>query len=159
MPSRPDHPLSWLAEKAEADPDVPYLADERGPLRYGELWSALGAWHAAFADAGLASGEPVAVLTRDRRRMSLAVWLAFYAGLPVLPLDPERPVNRSLLRTLGIRQVVADEGIDLPEAVRMLPAATFDEIPPRAPLDPNPRPPHEAHLLVAEARRLDRDLV
>lgn len=149
MPSRPDHPLSWLAEKAEADPDLPYLVDERGPLRYGELWSALGAWYAAFTDAGLANGGLVAVLTRDRRRMSLAVWLAFYAGLPVLPLDPERPVNRSLLQTLGIRQVVADEDIDLPETVRMLPASTFDQIPSRAPLEPSPRPPHEAHLLVA----------
>jgi O-succinylbenzoic acid--CoA ligase len=145
----PDHPLSWLAGKAEADPDLPYLTDGRGQLRYGELWSALGAWYAAFDDVGMANGELVAVLTRDRRRMSLAVWLAFYAGFPVLPLDPERPVNRSLLQTLGIRQVVADEGIDLPEAVRTLPAAAFDEIPRRAPRAPSPRSPQEAHLLVA----------
>jgi O-succinylbenzoic acid--CoA ligase len=144
-----EHPLTWLGNQAENHPDAIALRDERGEVGYGELWAALGAWHAELAEAGFAHGQPLAILTEDRRRMALAVWLALYAGCPALPLDPRRPSSHGLIRSLGIRQVLADEVVAAGAGARQLPASVIDERPARAPLPPTPRSPRAAQLLIA----------
>ena len=59
----PEHPLSWLRDRAEDSPGVAAIRDERGALSYRDLWSALGRWHAALAHEAadlLFSGDPTA---------------------------------------------------------------------------------------------------
>jgi O-succinylbenzoic acid--CoA ligase len=144
-----EHPLTWLADHAENHPDAIALRDENGEFAYGELWAALGGWHAELAEAGFAQRKPLAILTEDHRRMALAVWLALYAGCPALPLDPRRPSSHGLIRALGIGQVLADEGMGVGEGARRLPASVIDETPARDPLPPTPGSPGMAQLLIA----------
>ena len=149
MGSPPEHPLTWLADRAADSPDAVAIAGDGDDLSYAELWAALGRWHAALADAGLAGGELLAVLDTDRRRVALATWLACYAGCPVLPLDPQRPAALGLLASLGVRQLLAEPGRAPPGGARVLPVSILDDVPAGASLPPSPLPPRAPQLLIA----------
>jgi O-succinylbenzoic acid--CoA ligase len=148
MLSPPEHPVSWLQACAEETPAALAIRGDGGEIAYGDLWRALGGWVAEFADDGFDATRPVALLTNDRSLLARAVWLALYAGCPVLPLDPGRPTTLALLDTLAIDQVIADDAFaDLP-GVRYLAAARLAETGLRAPVPPTPRPPRAPQLLI-----------
>lgn len=129
MASQPGNPIAWLASAASERPQALALGDETGRLSYGELWQALGGWCDAFSAAGLKPGAPVAVISRHRRRIARAAWLAVYSGLPLLPLSPSQPGLTGLLRSCAVRQVIADADASLPDGVSHLPADWLDCLP------------------------------
>ena len=90
MASQPGNPVAWLSDAASERPQALALGDETGKLSYGELWQALGGWRHAFSSAGLKPGAPLAVVSRHRRRIARAAWLAVYCGLPLLPMSPSQ---------------------------------------------------------------------
>ena len=148
MLATPEHPAGWLRARAADTPNAAAIRDEHGEIDYGDLWQALGGWYATFVDEGFDAARPVAVLTDDRSLLARAVWLALYAGCPVLPLDPRRPTTLALLDALDIDQVIADESFMDLAGVRHLPAAKLGERESRAALPPTPRPPRAPQLLI-----------
>ena len=149
MPENPSSLIRWLAEAAGECPDHVALRDELGVTRYGELWQALGRWRHTFADAGLAPGVPVAVITRHRRLIARAAWLSVYSGLPLLPLAPEQLGLASLLRSCGVRQAITDADVALPSGIRRLPAARLDGMPTGDSAEPAPMAANRPQLLVS----------
>lgn len=129
MASQPGNPMAWLASAASEHPQALALSDETGSLNYGELWQALGGWRHAFSSAGLKPGAPLAVISRHRRRIARAAWLAVYCGLPLLPLRPLQPGLAGLLRSCAVRQAIADADTSLPGGVCRLPADWLDRLP------------------------------
>jgi O-succinylbenzoic acid--CoA ligase len=121
--------MAWLASAASDRPQAVALSDETGRLSYGELWQALGGWRHAFSGAGLQPGAPLAVISRHRRRIARAAWLAVYCGLPLLPVSPSQPGLAGLLRCCAVHQAIADADTSLPDGVSRLPADWLDCLP------------------------------
>jgi len=108
---------------------APAISSGNSTLQYGELWEALGRWTRVFTGVGLIPGHAIAVVCRSRSRQARAIWLAVFAGCPVLPVNPSHPAARKLISDCGITQAIADADIDLPRGIRRLPARRLDDIP------------------------------
>ena len=129
MTVAPDHPVARLRAAATSRPMAPAISASGTTLQYGELWEALGRWTRVFTGVGLIPGRAIAIVSRNRARQARAIWLAVFAGCPVLPLNPSHPAARKLISDCGIAQAIADADIDLPRGIRRLPARRLDEVP------------------------------
>lgn len=123
------HPVARLRAAATRQPMAPALSVGDDTLMYGELWEALGRWTRVLTGVGLMPGRPVAIVSRSRSRQARAIWLAVFAGCPVLPVNPSHPAARHLISDCGIGQAIADADIDVPDGIRRLPARRLDTIP------------------------------
>lgn len=149
MPEYASRLITWLSEAAGEKPRHAAIRDETGVISYGDLWQALGRWRHTFSDAGLEPGAPLAVITRYRRRIARAAWLAAYSGSPLLPLNPGQLGLASLLRGCGIHQAITDADVSLPSGIRRLPAARLDGMPEGSTLEPAPLAANHPQLLVS----------
>ena len=143
------HPVARLRAAATSRPMAPAINAGDETLLYGELWEALGRWTRVLTGVGLMPGKPVAVVSRSRSRQVRAIWLAVFAGCPVLPVNPAHPAARSLISDCGINQIIADADIDLPRGIRRLPARRLDEVPEGPAIPGMPLAVNAVQLLVA----------
>lgn len=143
-----DHPVARLRAVATSRPMAPAISAGDSTMLYGELWEALGRWTRVFTGVGLIPGSPIAIVSRSRSRQARAIWLAVFAGCPVLPVNPSHPSARSLISDCGISQAIADADIDLPRGIRRLPARRLDVVPEGPAIPGMPLAMDSAQLLV-----------
>jgi O-succinylbenzoic acid--CoA ligase len=143
-----DHPLEWLEHRAAVHAGQPALVGERDSLDYGSLWDGLAQWARIMSAAGLEQGEPVAAVTHSRSRLARAIWLAIYAGFPILTVSPSQTSSGRLMRQCGIRQAIADADVPLPGGVRRLPARQLDNVGEGPVSSPTPLAPGRPQILV-----------
>lgn len=166
--AQPQHPqpmpfidlISQFERHATAQPERPALLDPGlPPLSYGELATALAAWHGAFVAAGCTPGDRVVVWANKRQSTAVALLAIWAAGLVAVPLHPalrpgqiqrlfERADARALLLDAAHSQVLSlTHPAATPLALSANPKAT--------PLAPafapriTPRPVLDAHHLAA----------
>ncbi len=104
--------LERIAERVVAAPGAIAVEDERGTVRYDELWTRSAAVAAALRSRGVQPGEPVVVLVdRDRHLPALLLGI-LRAEATFLPFDATYPLER--LRFMagdsGARLAVVDGG-------------------------------------------------
>ncbi len=144
----PDHPLRWVTDRVDRDPDTVAIIDDSNALSYGQLWSSLGHWSRILGAAGMEPGRTTAVLTKTRARLARAVWLAMYHGVPLLVMNPAHTAPGRMIGRCGVEQAIADADVRLPEGVRRLPARPLD-VPGDGPgNEPSPLPMGKAQLMI-----------
>lgn len=144
----PDHPLRWLTDRVDRDPDAAAIIDDTDTLTYGRLWDSLGRWSRLLVAAGMERERPTAVVTRSRARLSRVIWLAMYDGLPLLVMNPAHTAPGGLMRQCGVNQAIADADVRLPDGVRRLPSRPLDAPGGGASLDPSPLGMGKTQLMV-----------
>ncbi len=144
----PDHPLRWITDRVDRDPDAVAIVDDFGCLTYGGLWNNLGRWSRLMGAAGMDRQQPTAVVTRSGSRLGRAIWLALYDGRPLLVMDPAQSAPGELMRQCGVKQAIADADIRLPWGVRRLPSRPLDTTGEGASLDPSPLGMGKTQLIV-----------
>ena len=144
----PDHPLRWLTDRVDREPDDVAIIDDTGSLTYGRLWDCLGRWSRQLAAAGLERQRPTAVLTNSRARSARALWLAYYGGLPLLLMNPGHPSPGRLMSQCGVEQAICDASVRLPDGVRRIPCRPLDGDGRGASLEPAPLGMGKTQLMV-----------
>ncbi len=143
----------WLQHASLLHPHGQALVTSRERLDYQALSPRTGALLERLVADGLVPGEPLGVISRSARRIAWAAYLASWGGNRLLPLSPERPESdlKRLIHVAGIRQVLADDGLNdlFPDRVKKLPIGWLE-----APLTGSGLPsrkvsPEEVQLLIA----------
>ena len=106
-----------LVAQAADRPGAIALAAPGRTMRYGELLSAAAAVADRLLDGGLGVGEPVAVLMHKGWEQVVAVLGVLLAGGAYVPVDAGLPLQRrrGLLHSCGVRQVLTQPDVALPE--------------------------------------------
>lgn len=144
----PDHPLRWVTDRVERDPDSIAIADDDNSLSYGRLWDSLGHWSRMLVAAGMERHRPTAAVIRSRALLARVIWLALYDGLPLLVMNPDHTSPARLMRRCGVEQAIVDADANLPEGVRRLPSRPLETIGDGGSLEPAPLPMGETQLMV-----------
>lgn len=104
--------LERIAERVVAAPGAIAVEDERGTVRYDELWTRSAAVAAALRSNGVQPGEPVVVLVERDRHLPALLLGILRAEATFLPFDATYPLER--LRFMagdsGARLAVVDGG-------------------------------------------------
>jgi len=146
-----DHPLAWLRHQAKERGSAPALIEDPAVLDYAGLWDSLGRWARTLNAIGLEPAKVTAIATASRPRLARAVFLALYAGFPILPVNPSLPGLGRLMRQCAIDQAIADAGVDLPEGIRRLPARCLETVGNSPPAAPSPLPADHVQMLIASS--------
>lgn len=144
----PDHPLRWITDRADRDPDSIAIVDDTHSLSYARLWDGLGCWSRVLGAAGMERHRPMAAVIRSRSRLARAIWLAIYDGLPLLVMSPAHTSPARLMRRCGVEQAIADADVELPDGVRRLPSRPLETIGEGSGRDPAPLPMNRTQLMV-----------
>lgn len=123
----PDHPLRWLTDRVDRDPDSIAIAGDTESLSYNRLWDSLGHWSRTLAAAGMEHQQPTAAIIRSRSRLARAIWLAMYHGVPLLVMNPAQTASALLMRRCGVKQAIVDAEVVLPRGVRRLPSRPLED--------------------------------
>ncbi|WP_282340157.1 AMP-binding protein [Micromonospora sp. WMMD714] len=109
MPSRQDPP-ALLAARITATPDAPALAAEDGVLTWAQLGERVHRWRAVLADAGVSSGDAVALMLGNRREAVEALLACLHSGVTVVPVNWHltAPEVAYLLADAGARLLAVD---------------------------------------------------
>ena len=102
----------WLRSGAQSHANAVALESPEGePLTYRELASAVAARARAFADAGLQSGERIAVAATRSTDTIISILAAAEAGIAYVPLDLAYPAERlrAMLDDAQPRAVVGED--------------------------------------------------
>ncbi len=102
----------WLRSGAQSHANAVALESPEGePLTYRELASAVTARARAFADAGLQSGERIAVAATRSTDTIISILAAAEAGIAYVPLDLAYPAERlrAMLDDAQPRAVVGED--------------------------------------------------
>ena len=151
LPPPTDHPLEWLRHQAKSRGSAPALIEGPAVLDYAGLWDSLGRWARTMNAAGLEPGKITAVASASRSRLARAIFLAIYAGFPILPVSPPLSGFGRLMRHCAIQQAIVDADVDLPQGILRLPARYLETVGHSPPAGPSPLPWDQVQMLVASS--------
>ncbi|MFQ5995465.1 MAG: class I adenylate-forming enzyme family protein [Acidiferrobacterales bacterium] len=151
MPVQNESLIHWLQHASTEDAQRTALLAASGIYEYATLYARLGRLASRYAAAGLASGEPTAIVSSHTECIAWGSYLAMYRGCPVLPLDPEHTDPAHLLKACGITQLIADTGVKaaLPSRRRYFASEWLTEPADDPPLSPSPVAAVAVQLFVA----------
>jgi oxalate---CoA ligase len=114
----------WIDQAAARHGSAAYLEDARGTrlLTYAELRDAVLTWVRCLDDAGIATGDRVAIRVSDPLEYATALVAIAGAGRVAVPLDPAAPATE-LARMLAVAQpraVACDSPEGLPPGLTVL---------------------------------------
>ena len=107
--------LDLFAEQVRRVPDAVALTDGAGRLTYRELDEEATRLAGALAEAGVGSGDVVAVATGRTNDLAIALLAVMRSGAAYLPVDPQYPEARITYMLSDARpRVVITDGRPLP---------------------------------------------
>lgn len=114
MPETDSHPLKhWLDKIAASHPDAPAIYIEDEEINYLTLKEQVDALVTTLAQAGIKTGQRLALVTRSSRIIALMAYAAPHMGITFLPLDPDIPKKwqSNLLAQAGIEHILCDNEV------------------------------------------------
>lgn len=115
MPEPESHPLKhWLDRIASSHPQAPAIYIEDEEINYSLLKDQVDALVNALTQAGIKSGDHLALITDSTRIIALVAYAAPHMGITFLPLSPKLPDKwqQPLLQHAGIKYVLCDNHIN-----------------------------------------------
>ncbi|WP_328423458.1 non-ribosomal peptide synthetase [Streptomyces sp. NBC_00443] len=129
-----------FAEQVARTPDAPAVESDGEVLTYGGLDTASDALTGRLREAGVRSGDTVALPLARSVSMVVAQLAVLKAGACCLPLDPGTPAGRlaALVEAAGARVAMVATEVNLPDGVRVLDLGEPDATahPPTTPVHP-----------------------
>ena len=119
-------PSTWLLRGAERYAQRPALITESGEIAYRELCDRTARLAGDMTAHGVTREAPLAVIARRAERVAWALYLAWYTGCPVWPLDPRRPELASGLHAAGIPLALVDPESSAPAGIPCLSSDLLD---------------------------------
>jgi amino acid adenylation domain-containing protein len=140
MPRQPIHRL--IAQRAAERPDAPAVAAAGAVHTYGELDRRAEGMAGRLRALGLPAGSPVGLHVDRTVDLVVALLGILKSGGAFVPLGPTLPAERlaEIIRDAGVRALVADRPIPLPDEPGDLPVLAIGAAEPGAAGPPGPAP-------------------
>ncbi|MCW9024284.1 MAG: acyl--CoA ligase [Gammaproteobacteria bacterium] len=114
MSETESHPLKhWLDSIADTSPNAPAIYIENEEIDYLSLKNQVDALVTTLTQAGIKSGNHLALITDSARIIALIAYAAPHMGITFLPLDPRMPTSwlNTVLSQANIDHVLCDNDI------------------------------------------------